>query len=137
MRNGPAPSENGFDANASRSRRRTYAREDSSATGSTTNSTRPVPCRPTASAWLSAYQQELSERTGIPTLKVGYNKVFGYYIEVTHTHADRVPMEFNRKQTLKNAERYITAELKEYEDKVTGAERRAIEREPPSRRPLP
>ena len=81
------------------------------------------------SAWLSAYQQELSERTGIPTLKVGYNKVFGYYIEVTHTHADRVPMEFKRKQTLKNAERYITAELKEYEDKVTGAERRAIERE--------
>lgn len=80
-------------------------------------------------SWLAIYQQQLSEETGIPTLKVGYNKVFGYYIEVTHAHTERVPIHFNRKQTLKNAERYITAELKEYEDKVIGAERRAIERE--------
>ena len=81
------------------------------------------------SSWLSIYQQQLSEETGIPSLKVGYNKVFGYYIEVTHTHTERVPMRFNRKQTLKNAERYITEELKEYEDKVTSAQRRAIDRE--------
>ncbi|MFM2207808.1 MAG: mismatch repair protein MutS [Bacteroidota bacterium] len=67
-------------------------------------------------------QQRESERTGIPSLKVGFNNVFGYYIEVTHTHKDKVPAEWTRKQTLTNAERYITAELKEYEEKILGAE---------------
>jgi DNA mismatch repair protein MutS len=67
-------------------------------------------------------QQRESERTGISSLKVGFNNVFGYYIEVTHTHKDKVPAEWTRKQTLTNAERYITAELKEYEEKILGAE---------------
>ncbi|PIR16731.1 MAG: DNA mismatch repair protein MutS [Deltaproteobacteria bacterium CG11_big_fil_rev_8_21_14_0_20_49_13] len=63
-------------------------------------------------------------RTGISSLKVRYNKVFGYYIEITHTHADKVPENYIRKQTLANAERFITPELKEYEEKVLGAEER-------------
>jgi DNA mismatch repair protein MutS len=62
------------------------------------------------------------ERTGIKNLKVGYNKVFGYYIEVTKTNIDRVPEEYIRKQTLVNAERYITPEMKEYESLVLTAE---------------
>lgn len=82
-----------------------------------------------ANAWLAKYQAKLINETAIPSLKVGYNKVFGYYIEVTHTHGRKVPDSFNRKQTLKNAERYITPELKEFEEKVTTAESRAIERE--------
>ncbi|MCR4405060.1 MAG: DNA mismatch repair protein MutS [Candidatus Acetothermia bacterium] len=69
------------------------------------------------------------ERTGIPSLKVGYNTVFGYYIEVTKTHAKRVPQDYIRKQTLVNAERYITPELKEYEGKITSAAERAVELE--------
>ena len=80
-------------------------------------------------SWLADYQQQLSEETGIPSLKIGFNKVFGYYIEVTNANAANVPITFNRKQTLKNAERYITPELKEYEDRVLTAEQRAIERE--------
>ncbi|MCH2132339.1 MAG: DNA mismatch repair protein MutS [Phycisphaerales bacterium] len=79
--------------------------------------------------WLATYQQQLSEETGIPSLKIGFNKVFGYYIEVTHVHVDRVPASFVRKQTLKNAERYITPDLKDYEDRVLTAESRAIARE--------
>lgn len=67
-------------------------------------------------------QQREAERTGISSLKVGFNNVFGYYIEVTHTHKDKVPAEWVRKQTLTNAERYITEELKEYEEKILGAE---------------
>jgi DNA mismatch repair protein MutS len=82
-----------------------------------------------ANTWLAAYQKRLTEETAIPSLKVGYNKVFGYYIEITHTHAAKVPESFSRKQTLKNAERYITPELKEFEEKVTTAQARAIERE--------
>ncbi len=82
-----------------------------------------------ANTWLAAYQKQLIDSTGINSLKVGYNKVFGYYIEVTHAHTSRVPETFTRKQTLKNAERYITPQLKEFEDKVTTAEARAIERE--------
>jgi DNA mismatch repair protein MutS len=82
-----------------------------------------------ANTWLAAYQKRLTEETAIPSLKVGYNKVFGYYIEITHTHAAKVPETFSRKQTLKNAERYITPELKEFEEKVTTAQARAIERE--------
>lgn len=74
--------------------------------------------------FLVALQQRESERTGIPSLKVAFNNVFGYYIEVRHTHRDRVPPEWIRKQTLVSAERYITAELKEYEEKILGAEER-------------
>ena len=82
-----------------------------------------------ANAWLAAYQQQLVRETAIPSLKVGYNKVFGYYIEITHAHRAKAPDSFTRKQTLKNAERYITPELKDFEEKVTSAESRAIERE--------
>lgn len=67
-------------------------------------------------------QQKESERTGISSLKVAFNNVFGYYIEVTNTHKDKVPPEWQRKQTLVNAERYITEELKVYEEKILGAE---------------
>lgn len=72
--------------------------------------------------YLIALQQRESETTGIPSLKIGFNNVFGYYIEVRNTHKDRVPAEWVRKQTLAQAERYITQELKEYEDKILGAE---------------
>ena len=81
------------------------------------------------SAYLADYQAELIEETGISSLKLGYNKVFGYYIEVTHAHRERVPDTFTRKQTLKNAERYITPQLKGFEDKVLGASAKAIARE--------
>ena len=67
-------------------------------------------------------QQRESEQTGIPSLKVAYNNVFGYYIEVRNIHKDKVPQEWIRKQTLVNAERYITQELKVYEEKILGAE---------------
>ncbi|MCA9286618.1 MAG: DNA mismatch repair protein MutS [Phycisphaerales bacterium] len=80
-------------------------------------------------AWLTSYQQSLVERTGIPSLKVGYNRVFGYYIEVTNAHAAKVPADFVRRQTLRGAERYITADLKAYEDKAASAEARALQRE--------
>ena len=72
--------------------------------------------------YLLQIQQRESELTGIPSLKIGYNNVFGYYIEVRNVHKDKVPQEWIRKQTLVNAERYITQELKEYEDKILGAE---------------
>ena len=72
--------------------------------------------------YLLQIQQRESERTGIPSLKVAYNNVFGYYIEVRNVHKDKVPPEWIRKQTLVNAERYITQELKEYEEKILGAE---------------
>ena len=63
-----------------------------------------------------------TEVTGIPSLKIAFNNVFGYYIEVRNTHRDKVPEQWTRKQTLVNAERYITEELKEYENKILGAE---------------
>ncbi len=72
--------------------------------------------------YLNELQIRESERTGIPSLKVSFNNVFGYYLEVTNTHRDKVPEEWIRKQTLVNAERYITQELKEYEGKILGAE---------------
>ena len=72
--------------------------------------------------YLLRLQQSESERTGIPSLKVAFNNVFGYYIEVRNTHKDKVPQEWIRKQTLVSAERYITPELKEYEEKILGAE---------------
>ncbi|HEY1033175.1 MAG TPA: DNA mismatch repair protein MutS, partial [Flavipsychrobacter sp.] len=72
--------------------------------------------------YLLQIQQKEAERTGISSLKVAYNNVFGYYLEVTNAHKDKVPAEWIRKQTLANAERYITPELKEYEEKILGAE---------------
>ena len=74
--------------------------------------------------YLMNLQQREGERTGIPSLKVGFNNIFGYYLEVTNTHRDKVPQEWIRRQTLTNAERYITPELKEYEEKILGAEER-------------
>ena len=76
--------------------------------------------------YLLQIQQRESEATSIPSLKIGYNNVFGYYIEVRNTHKDKVPEEWIRKQTLVNAERYITQELKEYEEKILGAEERIL-----------
>ena len=82
-----------------------------------------------ASEFLLRYEQEQKEQTGIPSLKVGYNRVHGYFIEVTHTHQDLVPTEYTRRQTLKSAERYITEELKQFEDKVLSSRERALARE--------
>ncbi|HKI35047.1 MAG TPA: DNA mismatch repair protein MutS [Gemmataceae bacterium] len=79
--------------------------------------------------WMTRFQAEEITRTGIPSLKVGFNQVFGYYIEITHTHAGRVPSDYQRKQTLKNAERYVTAELKAYEEKVLTAQEKIHQRE--------
>ncbi|MBS3775248.1 MAG: DNA mismatch repair protein MutS [Bacteroidales bacterium] len=79
--------------------------------------------------YLKQLQQREIERTGIPSLKVSYNSVFGYYIEVRNTHKDKVPADWTRKQTLVNAERYITEELKEYETKILGAEEKSMELE--------
>jgi DNA mismatch repair protein MutS len=76
--------------------------------------------------YLLHIQQREIERTGIPSLKISFNNVFGYYIEVRNTHKDKVPEEWIRKQTLVNAERYITQELKEYEEKILGAEEKII-----------
>lgn len=72
--------------------------------------------------WIANYQAAEIERAGIPSLKVGFNKVFGYYIEVTNTHADKIPGDYIRKQTVKNAERYVTPQLKEYEERVLSAD---------------
>ena len=79
--------------------------------------------------WIAAYQKQQMDQTGIQNLKVGYNKVFGYYLEVTNTHRDKIPESFIRKQTLKNCERFITPELKEYEEKVLAADDKASSRE--------
>lgn len=79
--------------------------------------------------WIARYQAEESERSGITNLKVGFNRVFGYYLEVTHAHRDKVPETYIRKQTLKNAERYITPELKEHEEKVLQSDQQANELE--------
>lgn len=76
--------------------------------------------------YLLNLQQQESERSGITSLKVGYNNIFGYYLEVRNTHKDKVPTEWIRKQTLVNAERYITQELKEYEEKILGAEEKIL-----------
>jgi len=80
-------------------------------------------------SWLKNYQKEQSQRTGIANLRIGYNQVFGYYIEVSRSAADKVPADYVRKQTIKNAERYITEELKKYETQVLGAEEKALELE--------
>jgi DNA mismatch repair protein MutS len=79
--------------------------------------------------YLARLQQQESAATGIPSLKIGFNNVFGYYLEVTHTHKDKVPAGWHRKQTLTQAERYITPELKEYEEKIMGAEEKIMQLE--------
>ncbi len=76
--------------------------------------------------FLMELQRRESEKTGIPSLKVGFNNIFGYYLEVTNPHKDKVPEDWIRKQTLTNAERYITAELKQYEERILGAEERIL-----------
>ena len=76
--------------------------------------------------WLARYQAEQIARTGINSLKVGFNSVHGYYIEITNAHAAKIPADFQRRQTLKNAERYVTPELKTYEEKVLTAQDRAL-----------
>ena len=77
-----------------------------------------------AKDWIANLRTSERERLDIKSLKVGYNKVFGYYIEITHTHGDKVPDDYIRKQTLANAERYITPELKEYESLVLNTDER-------------
>ena len=79
--------------------------------------------------FLLALEQREKARTGIPNLKVEYNRVHGFYIEVTRAQADKVPDDYRRRQTLKNAERYITPELKTFEDKALSAQERALARE--------
>jgi DNA mismatch repair protein MutS len=79
--------------------------------------------------YLALLQQKEAERTGISSLKVGFNNVFGYYLEVTNMHKPKVPGEWMRKQTLANAERYITPELKDYEEKIVGAEEKILKLE--------
>ena len=85
--------------------------------------------RTSAGEWLAKYQAKLIEEHDLPSLKVGYNKIFGYFIELPSAQAKRAPGVFTRKQTLKNAERYITPELKAFEDRVLHAEDRAVARE--------
>lgn len=79
--------------------------------------------------WIAQYQQRMTQQTGIANLKVGFNRVFGYYLEINNSQKDRVPADFIRKQTLKNCERYITPALKEYEEKVLAADDEAASRE--------
>ena len=79
-----------------------------------------------AGEFLIALEKKERERTGIPNLKVAYNHVHGYYIEVTNAQAQKVPEDYRRRQTLKNAERYITPELKTFEDKALSARDRAL-----------
>jgi DNA mismatch repair protein MutS len=80
-------------------------------------------------AWITRFQATEITRTGISSLKVGFNQVFGYYIEITHANTAKVPADYIRKQTLKNAERYITPDLKEYEEKVLGAQEKIYQLE--------
>jgi DNA mismatch repair protein MutS len=82
-----------------------------------------------SNTWLAGYQKQLIEQTGINSLKVGYNRIFGYYIELTASNKDKAPAAWSRKQTLKNCERFITQELKDFEGKVLSAQDRAIARE--------
>ena len=77
--------------------------------------------------YLEKIRKTEAERTGIVSLKIGFNNVFGYYLEVTNAHKDKVPQEWERRQTLVNSERYITQELKEYEEKILGAEEKILE----------
>lgn len=85
--------------------------------------------RSSGNDWLAQFQASEIARTGIGSLKVGFNSVFGYYIEITHAHSGRAPADYQRRQTLKNAERYITPELKEHEEKILSADERIKNRE--------
>ncbi len=85
--------------------------------------------RSSGNEWLAQFQANEIARTGIGSLKVGFNSVFGYYIEITHAHSGRAPADYQRRQTLKNAERYITPELKEHEEKILSADERIKNRE--------
>jgi DNA mismatch repair protein MutS len=76
-------------------------------------------------SWIAAFEADEIRRTGIPSLKVGFNSVFGYYLEVTNTHREKIPADYHRKQTLKNAERYVTPALKKQEEEILHAEERA------------
>ena len=78
---------------------------------------------------LASIQERERQRTGIASLKIGYNKVFGYFLEITRAHADKVPADYERRQTLTGAERYVTAELKSYEEKILGAEEKIGQKE--------
>jgi len=80
-------------------------------------------------SWIASLESEEKEKTGIPVLKIGFNKIYGYYIEVTKKHAHRVPKDYIRKQSLVNTERFISPKLKEYEEEVTQAEERIVELE--------
>ncbi len=80
-------------------------------------------------SWIAGFEAREAKRTGISSLKVGYNRVFGYYIEITNVHRERIPADYSRKQTLKNAERFITPDLKEHETMVLNAEDRSKELE--------
>jgi DNA mismatch repair protein MutS len=80
--------------------------------------------RKNSQEWLTSYQAKLRDETGIKTLKVGYNKMFGYYIEVSRGQTEKMPASFARRQTLTNGERYISPELKEYEEKILSADER-------------
>jgi len=82
-----------------------------------------------ARRWIQEHQVAERDRTGIPSLKIGYNKVFGYYLEITHAHRDKIPDHYIRKQTLTNAERYVTPELKEWEEKILTANEKLTELE--------
>ena len=79
--------------------------------------------------WVAQLQQKEREKSGISSLKIGFNNIFGYYIEITHTHKNKVPVDYIRKQTLANAERYITPELKEYEEKILSADEKILKLE--------
>src|SRR5699024_38917 len=82
-----------------------------------------------ADGYLAELELRERERTGVDTLKVGFNRVHGYYIEMGRTHADKAPIDYQRRQTLKAVERYITPELKQFEDQVLSARERALARE--------
>ncbi len=99
------------------------------ATATTPSSTSCARSRTNCGAFLLELEARERERTGIANLRVEYNRVHGFYIEVTHAHADKVPDDYRRRQTLKNAERYITPELKAFEDKALSAQERALARE--------
>ncbi len=104
----------------------TSATATSSRTAATPTSTASASLSRDSRTFLAEYQSKLIARSNISSLKVGYNKVFGFYIEVTNTHAEKIPADFIRKQTVKNAERYITPELKQYETEILTAQERSL-----------
>ncbi len=99
----------------------------SSLTASTANWTNCARSTPTAASSSWRWRRASASARGIANLKVEYNRVHGFYIEVTNTHVEKIPDDYRRRQTLKNAERYITPELKTFEDKALSAQERALE----------